>query len=112
MEECFVRTGVRREGIYRGLLGFVFRFPNAFAGLILLQWLASSGYDADLAVNAQPNAVPEIIRIFMVVGFATAVIAGIVLLWIYPLYGERLEQVQQRSYEMRAAIKKSAHLSD
>ncbi|HLA45400.1 MAG TPA: MFS transporter [Aggregatilineales bacterium] len=112
IEEDFVRTGVRREGIYRGLLGFVFRFPNAFAGLILLQWLASSGYDADLAVNAQPNAVPEIIRIFMVVGFATAVIAGIVLLWIYPLYGERLEQVQQRSYEMRAAIKKSAHLSD
>ncbi len=47
VDEDYAETGQRREGMYRGILGFVFRFPPGVAGLILGVGLALAGYDAD-----------------------------------------------------------------
>lgn len=98
IDEDFVQTGIRREGMYRGILGFMFRFPPAFAGLILGELLAISGYDADL--STQPAAVETIIRMFTAFAPIAAVLVGILLLYRYPLHGAYLVDIQKRASEM------------
>lgn len=47
IDEDYVSTGQRREGMYRGILGFVFRFPPGVVGLILGIGLALVSYDTN-----------------------------------------------------------------
>jgi len=101
VDDDYVRTGQRREGMYRGILGFIFRFPPALAGLVLGEGLALAGFDSDLAAAAQPEGVVGAIRAFATVLPLLAVVVGTVLLIMYPLYGERLARVQRRAAEMR-----------
>ena len=103
VDEDYVNTGKRREGMYRGIIGFVFRFPPAVAGLVLGEALSLAGYNADLAVSAQPEAVNTIIRGFASVLPLGATAIGVLLLVIYPLHGARLEEVQRLARAMRRA---------
>lgn len=103
VDEDYVRTGLRREGMYRGILGFIFRFPPALAGLILGEGLALAGFDADLAAAEQPEAVIMMIRGFSAVLPLGAVLIGVALLWLYPLYGPRLREVQRQAAALREA---------
>lgn len=96
IDEDYARTGRRREGMYRGILGFIFRFPPAVSGLILGEGLARAGFDADLSAAEQPEAVTTLIRVFSASLPFAAVIIGIALLWVYPLYGKYLHDIQQR----------------
>ncbi len=99
VDDDYVQTGRRREGMYRGILGFIFRFPPAVAVLILGQGLAIAQYDSDLA--AQPDAVLAVIRVFAAVLPLLAVILGVALLLAYPLYGKHLLDIQQRAARLR-----------
>lgn len=101
VDDDYVRTHMRREGMYRGILGFIFRFPPALAGLILGEGLAIAGFDADVAIEAQPEAVTTIIRLFSAAMPLLAIVIGVLLLWIYPLYGKRLAEIQQRAAQLR-----------
>jgi GPH family glycoside/pentoside/hexuronide:cation symporter len=96
IDEDYARTGQRREGMYRGILGFVYRFPPAVAGLLLGVGLALAGYNGDLEAGGQPGAVGTVIRVFLVVLPFIGLTAGIGLLWIYPLHGRYLRDIQQR----------------
>ncbi|MFP4321432.1 MAG: MFS transporter [Anaerolineales bacterium] len=107
IDEDFTRTGVRREGIYRGVLGFVFRLPPALAGFILLNSLDLAGFDADLGVGAQPDLVPVIIQGFIVIGCVGAALAGLALLSAYPLHGERLARIQQEAEALRTRVNRA-----
>ncbi len=104
VDEDFVRTGQRREGMYRGILGFVFRFPPAVAGLLLNEALALSGYDAYLEATAQPHATVLVIRLFASVLPLGALWVGLVLLWRYPLHGDYLRRIQQQAAAQRRAL--------
>lgn len=101
IDEDYVQTGRRREGMYRGILGFIFRFPPAVAGLILGEGLALAGYDSDLSVSAQPEAVATVIRLFASVLPLITLAAGVALLVAYPLYGSHLQAIQQRAAVLR-----------
>lgn len=101
VDEDYVRTGQRREGMYRGILGFIFRFPPAVAGLILGEGLALAGYNADLEVAAQPAAVTDVIRTFAATLPLMAMLLGLLLLYVYPMRGTYLKYVQTRAAEMR-----------
>lgn len=107
VDEDYVRTGIRREGTYRGLLGFIFRFPPALSGLLLGEGLVLAGYDADLDVSAQPEAVSEFIRAFSAGLPIIAILIGFVLLWRYPLHGEWLRDIQHRVAAMHLSTKPS-----
>ena len=106
IDEDYANTGQRREGMYRGILGFIFRFPPAVAGLILGEGLAMAGYDSDLAVSAQPDAVFTVIRIFLVVLPLIGLVLGIALLVIYPLHGAYLSTIQGQVIALRQAAGK------
>lgn len=101
VDDDYVRTGQRREGMYRGILGFIFRFPPALAGLVLGEWLALAGFDSDLAASAQPEAVVTAIRGFATVLPLLAVVLGTALLFMYPLYGARLKAIQEKAAALR-----------
>ncbi|MBI5958935.1 MAG: MFS transporter [Chloroflexi bacterium] len=104
VDEDYVKTGQRREGTYRGILGFIYRFPPALAGLMLGEGLAMAGYDSDL--TTQPEAVVNIIRAFSSLLPIIGLIVGIVLLVKYPLHGDYLRDIQQRAAEMKATAEK------
>ncbi len=104
IDEDYVQTGVRREGLYRGILGFMFRFPPAVAGLVLGELLAVSDYNADLSVAEQPAAVETIIRTFTAAAPVVAILTGIIFLAMYPLHGKRLQDIQHRAAVMRSEL--------
>ncbi len=104
VDEDFVNTGQRREGMYRGILGFFFRFPPAVAGLLLGESLSLAGYDANLADSAQPDAVIMVIRVFTSLLPLSALLVGIVLIVIYPLHGQHLAEIQRQAAELRRSI--------
>jgi GPH family glycoside/pentoside/hexuronide:cation symporter len=96
VDEDYAATGIRREGTYRGILGFVFRFPPAVTGLLLGEGLRIAGYNSDLEAAAQPDAVITLIRLYSSLFPLLTMLAGIALLYFYPLYGERLAEIQRR----------------
>jgi GPH family glycoside/pentoside/hexuronide:cation symporter len=102
IDEDFVETGVRREGLYRGMLGFVYRLPPAFSGLLLGELLAWSGYNAALSPAEQPVIVATSIRYFIGLTPMIAAVIGAVLAYIYPLHGDYLEAIQSRAQELNA----------
>jgi GPH family glycoside/pentoside/hexuronide:cation symporter len=106
IDEDYAETGVRREGLYRGLLGFTFRFPPAFAGLIIGELLASAGFDADLGVNQQPADVETVIRYFTAISPFFALLLGLYFVWKYPLHGEYLETIHEKVTELRGDAKR------
>jgi GPH family glycoside/pentoside/hexuronide:cation symporter len=94
VDEDFVKTGVRREGLYRGLLGFVYRFPPAFVALGMGELLELSGYNSALVVGNQPEQVAMSIRYFIALTpFFASLMAGL-LVYLYPLHGERLQRIR------------------
>lgn len=104
VDEDYVKTGVRREGLYRGILGFVYRWPPAFSALIMGELLQWSGYNETLDPASQPAQVAISIRYFIgLTPFFASLIAALLVYW-YPLYGERLQNirsgVQQRNNEL------------
>lgn len=109
IDEDYVRTGARREGVYRGVLGFIYRFPPALAGLTIGELLASAGYNADLEVAQQPDKVEAVIRYFTAIGPLVAVIFGLLLMLIYPLHGKTLATIQIRANEMRQNLRRDNH---
>jgi GPH family glycoside/pentoside/hexuronide:cation symporter len=108
IDEDYVRSGIRREGLYRGILGFMFRFPPAFAGLMLSELLNRTGFDPDLSVDAQPQTFVTMLRIFTASAPTITVILGIVLMQLYPLHGKRLQAIQAKAQELRLAMKASS----
>lgn len=112
VDEDYVQTGQRREGMYRGILGFIFRFPPAVAGLILGEGLALAGYNSDLEVAAQPDAVLTVIRVFFAVLPLSGLVLGIGLLFIYPLYGPYLQDIQRQVAQMRLKAKRDRQLGE
>lgn len=101
VDEDYVRTGLRREGMYRGILGFIYRFPPALANLILGVGLKLAGYNSKLDINEQPAAVASVIRVFAVGTPLFAIVTGIALLWFYPLHGSRLKEIQGQTVQRR-----------
>ncbi|MDQ7028022.1 MAG: MFS transporter [Anaerolineae bacterium] len=104
VDEDYVNTGVRREGLYRGILGFVYRWPPAFSALFMGELLDWSGYNEALDPSSQPVQVAISIRYFIgLTPFFVSLITALLVYW-YPLYGERLKNirfgVQQRNNEL------------
>ena len=112
VDEDFVRTGQRREGMYRGILGFVFRFPPAVAGLLLNEALAWAGYNANLDAATQPHVVILVIRLFASVLPLLALLVGLALLWKYPLHGDYLRRIQRQAAAQRRALEAQTSAAD
>jgi GPH family glycoside/pentoside/hexuronide:cation symporter len=91
IEFSYARSGVRREGIYYSIWTFTIAVGGAFAGFLVGQSLALSGYVPDAAQTAA-----SILGIRLLIGPLPAVLLllGNLFLAFYPLNRQRYEQVQ------------------
>ena len=85
-------AGVRREGMYFGLNGFIIRLAFAFQGAMLGGMLALTGYNP--ALMAQPSNVALGLRILITLVPMAAMAVGVFAAWKYPLHGRRLIDVK------------------
>lgn len=92
VDEDELVTGVRREGMFFGINGFIIRFGIAMtSGIQTLVW-GLTGYDPNLDIQ-MPAAVLGL-RLLMSAVPVLAMALAIALTWLYPLHGERLMQVK------------------
>ncbi|MCL4868478.1 MAG: MFS transporter [Anaerolineae bacterium] len=91
-DEDEMYTGLRREGMYFGLNGFITSLSFALVALVF-RWLPPAyGYDSTLA--AQPETVAMGFRLYMSVAPAAACLLAIIALYFYPLHGQRLKAIK------------------
>lgn len=103
IDEDELNTGTRREGMYYGVNGFVVRIAIAIESLLLGYILKLSGYDPNIAVNAQTaGAVAGIKSLVTLVPFVACVFVFLIISR-YPLYGERLESLKEKMLERHSA---------
>ena len=94
IDEDSLTAGVRREGMYFGVNGFIIRLAFAFQGTMLGGMLALTGYDPSLPV--QPPHVALGLRLLITLVPMIAIVIGIFAAWKYPLHGQQLHDVKAR----------------
>lgn len=93
VDEDELKTGVRREGMYFGVHGFVIRLGIALQGLVFTAVLTWGGYVPDAAQTERAVlAIRSLLTIVPWVALALSFIA----ISLYPLHGRRLAEVRQR----------------
>ncbi len=99
VDEDEVRTGVRREGMYFGVNGFMIRLGISMNAIIMSNVLSAFGYDPNLEV--QPPGALTGMKLLMT--FVPMVAMGIALMIFrhYPLEGEELSEVKAGIAEIR-----------
>ncbi|GAG59754.1 unnamed protein product, partial [marine sediment metagenome] len=94
IDEDELKTGVRREGIYFGMQGFVVRISLSIQAIMISSVLTSTGYNAELKV--QPSSVElgirSLISIIPIISLALAFIS----ISFYPLYGKKLVEIKEQ----------------
>ena len=96
VDEDELKTGVRREGMFFGINGFVIRFSIAMQSMVMAVVLSQSGYNASLPVEAQPTTVALGVRALLSVVPALGLALAFVFTWLFPLHGPRLAEVKAR----------------
>ncbi len=99
-DEDEVKTGVRREGMYFGVNGFMIRLGISINAIIMGFVLQRSGYDADLAV--QPAKALMGLRLLMSAVPVMAIALALLVFRAYPLHGHKLREVKDRVSAMHA----------
>ncbi|MCZ7574165.1 MAG: MFS transporter [Ardenticatenaceae bacterium] len=94
VDEDELKTGVRREGMYFGMSGFLGRLSGVLQTQTINGILLYTGYNARLAVDAQPPAVLDGLRALVSLIPMVALGLGTVALLFYPLHGSRLARVK------------------
>ena len=99
-DEDEVKTGVRREGMYFGVNGFMIRLGISINAAIMGPIMVKTGYDPNLTV--QPASALMGFRLLMSVFPIIAMALALFTLRYYPLDGERLEEIKRRVAAMHA----------
>jgi len=106
VDEDELITGLRREGMFFGMNGFVIRFAYSAQGIILGNVLTLTGYIAptELVPNPiQPATAVMGLRFLMAGVPMIALLLAAAAAYIYPLHGERLAQVKAEVSQRHAA---------
>ena len=92
IDEDSLIAGVRREGMYFGMNGFIIRLAFAFQGTMLGGMLALTGYNP--ALEAQSPNVALGLRILITLVPMSTMAVGLFAAWKYPLHGRQLQKVK------------------
>lgn len=93
IDEDEMKSGVRREGVYYGVQGFIVRFGVTLQAIVLSVVLTHTGFSAARAVQS-PQAMAGLRDLLSAVPVASIVLA-LICLRFYPLYGDRLATVMR-----------------
>jgi GPH family glycoside/pentoside/hexuronide:cation symporter len=92
VDEDEVKTGHQRAGMYFGMSGFIITLSGLLVASIFGIMMPAFGYDTLLDV--QPESVDMGFRLFLTIPTTLGFLLAIFLLWLYPLHGKRLQDVQ------------------
>jgi GPH family glycoside/pentoside/hexuronide:cation symporter len=94
MEYDYLRSGMRREGVYAGVASFIEKTAYALAGIVIGGFLAAMHFDKALPPGSQPDsAVFAIIACTALVPMC-AYAVKLSLLWFYDLNEEKLNMAR------------------
>lgn len=94
VDEDELKTGVRREGMYFGMQGFIVRIAISIQAIIFSTILTTTGYDAELAI--QPESAVMGIRTLISIFPAISLILGFISISFYPLFGKKLAEIKEK----------------
>ena len=94
VDEDEVKTGHQRAGMYFGMSGFLITLSGLFISVVFGLMMPAFGYDTLLDV--QPATVDLGFRLFLTVPTSIGFLVAIFLLWLYPLHGERLDEIRKK----------------
>jgi GPH family glycoside/pentoside/hexuronide:cation symporter len=92
VDEDEVNTGHQRAGMYFGMSGFIITLSGLLVASSFGIMMPAFGYDTLLDV--QPASVDLGFRLFLTIPTTIGFLLAILLLWLYPLHGKRLQEVQ------------------
>ncbi|MGE5591369.1 MAG: MFS transporter [Bacillota bacterium] len=101
IDEDELRTGVRREGMYFGVNGFLIRLGISLQAVIMGFVLKQTGYDPSLA--AQPASAIWGLRVLVSLIPIGGLLIALAFLRTYPLDGGQLERVRAELHAKRPA---------
>lgn len=101
VDEDELRTGARREGMYFGINGFAVRLGISLQAIVVAQVFTRTGYNAYL--TAQPASAINGLRILVTAVPWVAVAIAIASIYLYPLHGTKLADVQRQIAAKHAA---------
>ena len=94
MEYDYLRSGMRREGIYAGVASFIEKTAYAMSGIAIGGFLAAMQFDKSLPPGSQPDsAVFAIIACTALVPISMYVLK-LVFLWFYDLNEDKLKNTR------------------
>ena len=94
IDEDEVKTGHQRAGMYFGMSGFVITLSGLLVSTVFGFMMPAFGYDTFLEV--QPASVDLGFRLFLTIPTTIGFLFAILLLWLYPLHGERLQSIKNQ----------------
>lgn len=94
VDEDELKTGVRREGMYFGINGFMIRLGISVQSVLMGVILSTSGYDANISIDAQPASALTGIKSLITIVPIVSLIFAVIFFRMYPLYGKRLDEVK------------------
>jgi GPH family glycoside/pentoside/hexuronide:cation symporter len=106
-DEDEVRTGVRREGAFFGINALITK-PAQSVALALTPWILELTHFVTRSSNNgealidQPASAVFGIKLFMGLIPGVAMLLGALILFLYPLHGKYLEEVQSKVLQMHA----------
>jgi GPH family glycoside/pentoside/hexuronide:cation symporter len=108
-DEDGLKTGVRREGMYTGISGFITKISTSISALIITSILAYSGYVG--TSTTQPESALLGMRLVMGVIAIIPLIMSLVVLAKYPLVGGTLTKLKKdvESLHIQKAEKLGSH---
>jgi GPH family glycoside/pentoside/hexuronide:cation symporter len=92
VDEDEVKTGHQRAGMYFGMSGFLITLSGLLVSTVFGLMMPAFGYDTLLEV--QPSSVELGFRLFLTVPTSVGFLVAILLLWLYPLHGKRLQEIK------------------
>ena len=92
VDEDEIITGHQRAGMYFGMSGFIITLSGLLVASSFGIMMPAFGYDTLLDV--QPESVGLGFRLFLTIPTTIGFLLAILLLWLYPLHGKRLQEVQ------------------
>lgn len=100
IDEDEIKTGTRREGMYFGINGFMVRLGVSVQSVLMGYILKMSGYNANLAVNAQPASALVGIKSLITVVPVVSLVFAVIFFNMYPLTGDKLKKVKESVFEL------------
>jgi len=108
VDEDELKTGVRREGIYFGMQGFIIRIAISIQAIIFSTILTTTGYDAELTI--QPSSAVMGMRLLISIFPIIPLILGFISISFYPLYGKKLAEIKERVTQLHKEKIEKLHI--